>query len=223
MYSDLKEAEGRFYLRNFGSKKNTPKQTGEFEKYILCAKCENDLGSLDGYANNILKGHNEIDIQDILHNKEVRVSVVNGIDYKKFKLFLLSLLWRISISKRNLFKLVELSELAEEQLREMILNKDPKGKDKFPCVLLTDLKRSQKTRDLISQPKMIDENQCIFIANGLYYWFYFDSQVVPTEFNSFYLNELGKLEILHIPNSDEFQMFNEQLLDEEIADFIRNA
>jgi hypothetical protein len=98
-------------------------QTGEYDQSILCADCDNKLGLWDEYA------------CDLLVEKIPRQAVKTGpngqqcysllsYDYDKFKLFFLSVLWRMSISTRPLFRNVKLGAF-ETQLRQRLSEKDP--------------------------------------------------------------------------------------------------
>ena len=59
---------------------------------------------------------------------------VRGVDYSSFKLFLLSMLWRSSVSGREEFEAVELGPY-EEPLRRMLLEGNPGAKLDFPCIV----------------------------------------------------------------------------------------
>jgi len=58
-----------------------------------------------------------------------------GIDYKLFKLFQLSLLWRAGVSDRPIFKEVALGR-HQEILRRMLLDDDPGESHKYGCIML---------------------------------------------------------------------------------------
>lgn len=59
---------------------------------------------------------------------------VRDIDYSSFKLLLLSMLWRSSVSRRREFEAVELGPY-EERLRRMLLEGNPGAKLDFPCIV----------------------------------------------------------------------------------------
>lgn len=113
---------------------------GEWEAGLLCEDCDNNvIGKLDDYVAKFI--HNEF------HRKIIsRLEVRDGIeflviekdpnyDYTKYKLFLLSVLWRSSISSRPFFGQVKFSEGVEEDLREMILNGNPREPEKYAPLL----------------------------------------------------------------------------------------
>ncbi len=51
--------------------------------------------------------------------------VLKGLDYTKFKLFLLSILWRMGVSSLDAFVEVKRGSHHEEALRVALLNGDP--------------------------------------------------------------------------------------------------
>ena len=83
----------------------------EFDKDILCHSCDNEtLGKLERYASLILyDGYPKIvEYRECPDGR--KYTYCAGIDYTQFKLFLLSVLWRASISKRPLFGEVRVSK-----------------------------------------------------------------------------------------------------------------
>ncbi len=60
---------------------------------------------------------------------------VSGIDYQRFRMFLLSVLWRAALSKDKFFSEVTLGSHHENKLREMILTDIPGEPYEYPCVL----------------------------------------------------------------------------------------
>lgn len=58
----------------------------------------------------------------------------DGVDYRSFKLFLLSILWRCSVSSIPTYREVDLGPY-EEELRLMVFEGDPGGQGDFPCII----------------------------------------------------------------------------------------
>ncbi len=77
--------------------------TGIYDKDILCEQCDRCIGLWDDYANKIL-------IQNFsekcaVYHKGIKVAYkIDNYDYKKLKLFFISLLWRALISEREFYK-----------------------------------------------------------------------------------------------------------------------
>src|SRR5439155_837633 len=57
---------------------------------------------------------------------------ITGLDYRPFKLCLLSILWRASIAKQALFSHVQLGSKHERTIRQMLIEDDPGPEDLYP-------------------------------------------------------------------------------------------
>jgi hypothetical protein len=95
--------EGRYFqISTNPSQKIIPRQKGIWET-LLCQKCEGRLSQLEDYARRVLYGGTEISITQ--HPGKI---IIHDLDYTRFKLFQMSLLWRAGVSKRPEFKNVSL-------------------------------------------------------------------------------------------------------------------
>jgi|SRR5690242_2158944 len=98
-----------------------------FDKNIICLDCERvKLSQLDNYGNRVLFGNQKINDSfksSTLEYPEMKVCMIENFDYLKFKLFLLSVLWRAHISKQIFFENISPSSRAEF-IRQAILSKD---------------------------------------------------------------------------------------------------
>ena len=127
------------------SQRNAIKQKGEWER-LLCEACEDKFGKVERYASLILKGG-----LPFKANRDGNLIFIEGIDYSKFKLFQLSILWRASVSSRPLFEEVTLGPY-EEQARQLLLRDDPGDPTEFGCVMWGITLVPGKTPGLIMQP-----------------------------------------------------------------------
>jgi len=92
---------------------------GEYEK-LLCAECEVFLNrTYENYFDNFWYRKRTLPT-----NYQHDVFVVKGMDWIKFRLLMLSILWRASIPSRQTFSKISLGE-REERIRVMIKNQDP--------------------------------------------------------------------------------------------------
>jgi hypothetical protein len=125
IYMDQNKAQTRF--------------NGEYDPDILCQDCESLLGKLDGYYSRFSEGQFPNKIPPSLEKIDGKDFLVKendpSYDYSLFKLFLLSLLWRASISVRPLFGQMKLDAIFEEDLRKRIFNSDPGSPQDYPCFI----------------------------------------------------------------------------------------
>jgi hypothetical protein len=109
-------------------------QTGEYDTEILCADCDSSFSLWEAYTRNLL--FQDLNTETIQRDSTgQRRYVIPEYDYAATKLCLLSILWRMSISKRQSFTDVQLGPF-ESQIKEMILRKDPGEPTKFTTSIL---------------------------------------------------------------------------------------
>jgi len=109
-------------------------RTGEYDEEILCVNCDSKLGMYEQYAKDLLI--QKANPKEVITHKNERVCyTVDNIDYKRFKLFLLSLLWKLDVSSREIFTAVKLGGSHERNIRQMILNENPGSDDEYSVIL----------------------------------------------------------------------------------------
>src|SRR6185295_6749969 len=99
-------------------------------EYLLCGDCEQRLAKYERYAAEVLRklpGTSRKPPGTVVH--------VTGLNYTKFKLFQLSLLWRAGVSRQASFQEVNLGP-HEERLRGMVLEGDPGKPTDYGCILM---------------------------------------------------------------------------------------
>ncbi len=129
-------------------------QKGEREN-LLCDDCEQRFADYERYAAVFCRGaieafsntkRSELDYGKSLKftrrgddGKPTTAAVpallqVEGVNYVQLKLFMLSLFWRMGVSKLYFFREVELGP-HELKIRNMLLNNDPGEPELYPCEL----------------------------------------------------------------------------------------
>lgn len=108
---------------NGASSRVSKSHVGEFDSQIVTSEGEAYFSELDSYAYDFLVKRE----QDgkIYHDGQNPLCVeIASFDYRKLKLFFLSLLWRAGVTTRPLFRKVILGP-HEEHIRRQILSNDP--------------------------------------------------------------------------------------------------
>ncbi|NIM34962.1 MAG: hypothetical protein GTN67_05870 [Hydrotalea flava] len=127
------------------------------------------------------------------------------LNYHKYKLFLLSILWRASISTRPFFSEIKLDPIHEEEIRKMILTKDGGDVSKYPIFILSYSNNLNLPKQLIAQPRQIattDELQTYsFMINGYFYFFYLNKSetVLPHYVTAETIKPNNELNVIIIP------------------------
>lgn len=218
MHKGLRDEDNKFFLINTEDySKSEKKYTGEFESDILCQECDNKIiGQYETYAHKILyggkinKGEN-IKIKNLKSQGGLVSTCVKGIDYKKFKLFLLSLLWRSSISSREFYKQVTLGP-HEEIIRKMILSGNPGEQLDYPCFISTYLNNKDKlSPDFIGQPvrvKNSDGTKYAFLIGGFVYMFFISNHNTPAWVSENAVNTDNRMLIPHMSEEMGVEILN---------------
>ena len=112
-----------------------PKKTpiGIYDKNILCATCDNNIGIWDNYAQHLLLKDFSEENAILVNNRKVAYKI-ETFDYEKLKLFFISLIWRASISTHSFYKRIKLGQY-QDVIKKMISNADPGTDNQFQVVL----------------------------------------------------------------------------------------
>ncbi|MCH8304251.1 MAG: hypothetical protein IIB94_03875 [Candidatus Marinimicrobia bacterium] len=190
--------------------------TGEYEGNILCKECDNSIiGGYENYAHTVLYGGKNLKedqypyVQNMVTRGGINLLYSINIDYAKFKLFLLSFLWKSSISSRPFFNLVNLGK-HEEPIRQMLIERNPGESDTYPCMLLTFLNVESVPEDFIGQPQQTlgsSDAPITFLIGGMYYIFYLSNTNRPGFDPYGPVNERGELRIFELQESDAKKFF----------------
>ena len=159
-------------------------------EYLLCRDCEQKLGRWEHYSKGAFVDASGV---QITHHK--MAVVFSNLDYKSFKLFLLSLLWRMSVSTLDFFKEVSLG-LHEEKLRLALINEDPLRFHQYPCAMNVVEIDGKACSDWFVQPTLSRIDGCHVyspVIAGILFNFYVGSQSVQPSGVSHVLNERGQM------------------------------
>ena len=131
--------------------------TGSYDKEILCADCDGIFSPWENYTAELL--------YKVAGKYRAKGTTwfyfIPDYDYVKLKLCVLSILWRMSISNRPEFRNVTLSPEHENELRELILAKDPGPPDRF-SVAWMQLSDHIGTRSVLGTSRSVQTQQKIY-------------------------------------------------------------
>ncbi|MCL4500121.1 MAG: hypothetical protein M1335_07790 [Chloroflexi bacterium] len=164
------------------TKRNIQRSKGLYDR-MLCDDCDNRIiSAYETYASKVLNGGAEI----VIRHKPDRI-VVSELEYAKFKLFQVSLLWRSVISTMDEFTAVSVTPEHAERMRLMLLNCDPGEPHDYGCVLMIP-EMYNEVRQVIMPPDpiRISGHRCFRLLAGGLWWLY----VVSRHSSSFEKREL---------------------------------
>jgi hypothetical protein len=137
----------------------------------------------------------------------------NNISYKKFKLFLLSILWRASISSRPLFKNISLGP-HEEIIRKMVFEKNPGEVSDYPIMFLSYLNDKSMYKDMILTPSEVKAESGhrvkVFIIGGMFYLFYINAKgkKLPEQVLNETIKQSNQMRICHVPKGNAWDLIH---------------
>lgn len=182
--------------------------TGEYEGDMLCSQCDNEIiGGYESYAHKAMYGKVEVDkdlpeFADHITEQGIKFRKCRNLHYKEFKLFLLSILWRASISTRDRFREVNLGPY-EDAIREMILNGEPEEENKFPILIVSWLNDTSMPSDLAGQPGINKKEKgvrYVFPIAGVTYVFHISPPSLRPDLKEFVLSSKNEASILFVPD-----------------------
>lgn len=185
------EIRGFHIISTNPQRKNGIRQKGIWE-YMLCEDCEHCIGEYENYAARLYNIGPGLDCE-----RQHDILVFTGIEYRSFKLFLLSLLWRLAVTTKELQGL-KLSVADCERLRQMVLAGEPGTSFEFPAVVIGLTFDRQHQTDLILPPWESTDGERTFwnfTANGLLFMFQIGHQPPKRGIQGLILNENGAMGI----------------------------
>ncbi|MGC9196617.1 MAG: hypothetical protein ACP5IL_14370 [Syntrophobacteraceae bacterium] len=196
LYEGLYDAEKHRFVQVAGEGQSESKKIFQkgLREPMLCKDCELKLSQWEDYAKRIIFGGEELEqerFKDFL--------IVRGVEYKKFKLFMLSLIWRAGASTRKEFATITLSP-HEEKIRKMLLADNPGEPHEYGCFLILTPSHFETMQGMmmLGQPSRWGQFRCYhFVVAGFTWVFLVDShlQGLP-EKEKFLLSRDGTLPIV---------------------------
>jgi hypothetical protein len=219
LYDSLYDEKHRYHvLSTYTTDRKKMSQKGVRE-YLLCSDCEGRISKWERYASLVLKGGIELEVE-----ANERAVIINGVDYQKFKLFQLSILWRAGVSTLKMFQQVNLGAY-QETLRLMLLNDDAGSDDDFGCIMHALVYYDNKVvTDLITEPAVIkvDNNTYYqFIFTG-FEWVFCVSKSKPSYMKNLFLKTNGKL-LFGISHIDEIKSLTKFAKDFHVTNSLNSA
>jgi hypothetical protein len=179
LYEALYDEKHRIQVLSVLPHKGNWREQKGLREHLLCEDCEQKISVWENYASLLLRGG-----VPISYKRDGSIVFISDLDYNKFRLFQLSVVWRAGISKQNFFSNIQLGNHAE-LLRNLLLDSNP-GNPRQYCCIMFGLKHEETTlTDLIMQPgKIRIQGQIVyrFIFGGFMWVFFVSNQNLPTPF-----------------------------------------
>ena len=192
---------------------------GFYDSNILCENCDNKiLGKLESYASIVIWGGKSK--PDYYPKYEGNINQLNqkflhvtNLDYTRFKLFLLSIIWRASISKHKIFNSVSLGE-HEESIRKMIIENNPSSKDDYPVGMFILTQNNRGPTKMIANPIPIKKDKSLiynFLINGLVINYKIEGQADKELYNQISIKENNTMDVYIFNEKDSTEYLDTYL------------
>lgn len=184
-----------------------------YEPNILCNYCDNKiLGGYEDYGSKFLFG--PLGKKDIISHENFQTYIdVKNVDYQKLKMFILSILWRSSISK--IFNEVKLSERQEEELRQILLSNQAISQNFYPVFIWNYAHLKEIPNEIILPPyigkKKAGEQNFLFIGGGMIFQILIEFDKMSEIYKEAILKEAGDIKIIHIQYESMKKLMNKYL------------
>lgn len=168
-YKPSYDEKHRIYARIRGKLAHMPPLQKGFREPLLCWDCEQKLSPYEKYNREILYGG--IEITGSQRGNRIELTDLN---YKRVRVFYLSLLWRMSIAGHRFWKEVDLGR-HEEKVSEMVLREDPGEPHDYGVYCIAPLFDGQLLTDFILQPDFKRNHRGRFyrvVLGGFLFMFY---------------------------------------------------
>jgi len=192
-------------VENLKEKKLVQRKVDDiYDLNILCGTCEQIIGDYETYA----AGSHFLDlsIECEYFKKEDKTLTISGLDYAKYKLFYLSILWRMSITTQPAFQYVDLGKKYNEVLRKMIFYGNPKKYYHFPILSSHFFNDKGFPHKLYLSPIQYDSKQYSMVhllLNGYVHNFIVSDTIPKSKFNpSFLIRQNGCITIREMNDGD---------------------
>jgi len=172
-------------LTTLSGVKNRYPQKGIRQK-LLCWDCEQQFSKYEDYTRRIFYGGKKLSYERVS-----RHLLIQGIEYTKFKLFQLSLLWRAGASELEFFKHVQLGP-HQEKIRLMLQAEDPGKAFEYGVLIILLTDEENASDQFILQPvqmKIEGFRMFRFILGGAMWLFIVSSHNHQFPASGFFLQE----------------------------------
>lgn len=179
LYRELYDEKHRYRLIEADPRKpgSRPLQKG-IREYLLCHSCEQQFSRWEAHASGVFR-----DVLSQLSGRQRPGRLSVQVEFEPFRLFLLSLLWRLNATSDRLRGDMALGEHAEH-IRQILLSGTAPEPDQYPCVLVALL----LSEDGTFHPEVVLPPSTLFlegfqvvrvVVSGLLFMYFVPTEIPP--------------------------------------------
>lgn len=193
LYKPLYDSKHRLCRLSTGDKPARPYEQKGARERLLCPDCEGQFSTYERYARGVLYGGEPIRIE---MDDPRRCDAM--VDYRRFKLFELSLLWRLGVTSLPELKDAHLG-CHERRIRRMLQVEDPGKTAEYGCLLIWPESHRQIFDETIMNMGMVKIQKvpcCRLIVAGMCWLFFLSRQAHDSHLEGVFLQDSGLLRII---------------------------
>lgn len=196
---------------------------GVYDREILCKCCDGKLGKLDDYALSVCQRFpmEHVVTPDGLFE-------LSDVDGDRFAAFVLSVLWRASISTRPEFRKVSLGPFERQAHDALFGSSDIASMNSFELIVGRFVNAPIKPENFYTSPartKMLDLNAWYFALSGFKILAKMDQRTLPRELQPAIVNSNCKLvgQFVNYGTSTEHETFRDMVIAHRTRRFHKTA
>ena len=190
-YKSMYDGDNTYFGLSQNSKQEDIRFDQGFREDLLCCECEQQFSKYEDYACRVFYGG--VEVGCVCQPGGV---LLNGIDHRKFRLFLLSMLWRMGVAETAIFSKVELGPF-EEELRQMLRAEEPGIPDRF-CWRIESVQLLGKKGNWHNPPDVakVECQRCYrVVIDGFLFLFFVSRQTLPSALQDVCIKRDGTMAI----------------------------
>jgi hypothetical protein len=168
-------------------------QAGAHDTSILCEDCERKFSDFDKYGWQIL-GNPDLSKPLPDHSGHKLVC-----DTGKIRRFILSILWRASVSRNSFYSSIDLGS-DEATVKERVFNSTPLGPDEYQMAAVrVDARALGDFSGVLFQPFSVRNHHILFLPGGLRFMTITGKDTFPPEFHGHLIGDPASFSLIYCP------------------------
>lgn len=131
LYKPVYDNLHRIFERRVGALTKAPPRQKGYRERLLCDNCEQRFSKWERYARDVIFGATPLVLERAGDN-----AVIRDLDYSQVRLFLLSMLWRMSVASGEMWSEVRVSQTDEIAIQEMLLCEEAPDEADYPAICI---------------------------------------------------------------------------------------
>ena len=197
-FKRLKKKDGRAIQSDMRHSTNIHKTQESWSEKILCRSCEELTNEFDSYVAAFTYNPKRVKVK--VDKSGTKYRTYSNVNYKKFRLFQLSLLYRAALSNNLAYQHIKLAPEHMESIRTSLLNREPFSDHILGCQmkLIWNSIRREPFQNYLSVPRkdVLKLKEIVYFIFGGFAWeFYLPKFNFKQSQNNYFIKNTGFLKV----------------------------